>query len=282
MVRSLTARIFNISVATALAFLGMGFVLPNSVTPAADLETVQNRGHFVIAVKDNIQPLGFRNDAGELEGFEIDIARRLAQELLGSSDAVILQPTANQDRISALTSGNVDLVVARMTLTAGRSRLVDFSIPYYLDGTAFVTRDPSILSSRDIRRRRVAMLEGANTAVVVRSRFPYTQLVDVPSYEAALETLENGQADVFAADASILTGWVQQYPEYRLLPGFWSGEALAIAMPRGQEYQELREAVNGAIARWREEGWLEERARYWGLPIQVPATESPNLPQNTP
>lgn len=282
MVRSLTARVFSISVATALAFLGMGFVLPNSVTPAVDLETVQSRGHIVIAVKDNIQPLGFRNASGELEGFEIDIARRLAQELLGSPDAVILQPTANQDRISALTSGNVDLVVARLTLTAGRSRLVDFSIPYYLDGTTFVTRNPNILSSRDIRRRRVAVLAGANTAVVVRSRFPYAQLVNVPSYEAALATLEAGQADVFAADASILSGWVQQYPEYRLLPGFWSGEALAIAMPRGQEYQELREAVNRAIARWREAGWLEERARYWGLPIQVPAAESPNLPQNTP
>ncbi|MBD1913301.1 MULTISPECIES: transporter substrate-binding domain-containing protein [unclassified Leptolyngbya] len=282
MVRLLTVRAFGVSVATALALLGMGFVLSNSVTSAADLETVQSRGHFVIAVKENIPPLGFRTDSGELEGFEIDIARRLAQEILGSSDAVVLQPVANQDRISALTSGDVDLVVARMTLTAGRSRLVDFSIPYYLDGTTFITRDPSILSSRDIRRRRIAVLEGANTAVVVRSRFPYARLIDVPSYEAAREAMERDEADVFAADASVLTGWVQQYPEYRLLPGFWSGEALAIAMPRGQEYQELREAVNGAIARWREEGWLEERARHWGLPIQVPATESPNLPQNTP
>jgi len=248
---------------------------PSSFAHAADLETIRQRGHFVVAVKDNLRPLGFRNEAGELVGLEIDIARRLAEEILGDPSALVLEPVANSDRLPLLTEGDVDLVVARLTLTESRSRLVNFSVPYYLDGTTFVTRNPAIQTPQNLRGRRVAVLEGSDTIAVVRSRLPGAQMVGVTSYTEALSALEQGTADAFAADASVLTGWVQEYPEYRMLPGLWSGEALAIAMPRGLESQELRAAVNTALRRWREDGWLDERIRYWGLPAQIIFADSP-------
>jgi polar amino acid transport system substrate-binding protein len=36
-------------------------------------------------------------------------------------------------------------------------------------------------------------------------------------------------------------------------------------MPKGQQYWGIRETVNGAINEWQKSGWLEERAKYWGL-----------------
>ncbi|MGL5192033.1 MAG: transporter substrate-binding domain-containing protein, partial [Chroococcales cyanobacterium] len=51
---------------------------------AAELAEIQQRGQLIVAVKDNVRPMGFRAGNGNLQGFEIDIARRLAQELLGS------------------------------------------------------------------------------------------------------------------------------------------------------------------------------------------------------
>lgn len=248
---------------------------PFTPAHAADLETVRQRGYFVVAVKDNLRPLGFRDETGNLIGLEIDIARRLAEEILGDASAVVLEPVANSDRLPLLTEGEVDLVVAQLTLTESRSRLVNFSVPYYLDGTTFVTRNPAIQSPQSLRGRRVAILEGSDTIAVVRARLPSAQLVGVASYAEALEVLEQGHAEAFAADASVLTGWVQEYPTYRMLPGLWSGEALAIAMPRGLEHQELREAVDAALRRWRQDGWLDERIRYWGLPAQINFADSP-------
>lgn len=242
---------------------------------AADLDTVRQRGHFVVAVKDNLRPLGFRDDAGNLVGLEIDIARRLAAEILGDETAVVFEPVANRDRLPVLTESEVDMVVARLTLTEARSRLVSFSQPYYLDGTTFVTRNPAIQSPQNLRGRQVAVLEGSDTIAVVRSRLPSAQLVGVTSYTEALEALEQGTIDAFAADASVLTGWVQEYPSYRMLPVLWAGEALAIALPQGLEHQELREAVNAALQRWQEEGWLDERIRYWGLPAPINFADSP-------
>ncbi|MBD2460802.1 transporter substrate-binding domain-containing protein [Oscillatoria sp. FACHB-1407] len=233
---------------------------------AAELEEIRERGYLIVAVKDNLRPLGFRGESGQLEGLEIDIARRLAEALLGQSDAITFVPVSNQERLSSLLEGEVDLVIARMGVTGSRARLVDFSLPYYVDGTAFVTRDPSVQDISDLGRQRIAVLNGSTSIPSVRSLLPLAELVGVDSYQAALELLESRQVDTFAADASVLTGWVQQYPGYRLLPTLISAETLCVAMPRGLQYDPLRQQVNDAIAQWYESGWLIERINFWGLP----------------
>lgn len=237
---------------------------PASVS--ADLQEIQRRGYLMVAVKDNLRPLGFRTATGQLEGLEIDLAHRLAETLLGRADAVRFYPARNQERLRLLLDDEVDIVIARMTMTDSRSRLVDFSLPYYLDGTALVTRDPTIRRLADLAYRPVAVLQSSSTVAVLRSRLPTSQLVEVASYQEAREKLEQGQVSAFAADSSLLTGWVQEFPEYTLLPTRLSGDSLAVAMPRGTRYGSLRQQINRALDQWKEEGWLQERARYWGLP----------------
>lgn len=234
---------------------------------AAELEAIVGRGHLIVGVKDNLRPLGFRDARGNLQGLEIDIARRLAGELLGSPDAIKLQPLANQDRLEAVQSGAVDLAIARVTSTEPRLRVVSFSRPYYIDGTAFVTKLGLVGQLEDLGGQRIALLNGASTIASVRYFLPQARLVGVDSYQEALALLESGAADVFAADASVLAGWVQEYPQYRLLPYLISAEALSVVMPKGLQYDDLRRQVNQAIARWKQSGWLEERAKHWGLPV---------------
>ena len=252
--------------------LGMFFLLlfasiktPN-LAVAAELQEIVERGYLIVAVKDNVRPLAFRDGEGKLQGLEIDIAQRLAAELLDKPDAVKLQPVANRDRLTVVLDGTVDLAIARVTENASRDRLVNFSIPYYLDGTALVTQDASLQKLNDLQQRKVAVLKGSDTISTVRYLLPQVQLIGVDSYEQARSLLESGDADAFAADASILSGWVQEYPQYRLLPVRLSGEPLAVVMPKGLQYTQLRQRVNDAIARWKREGWLQERVKYWGLP----------------
>lgn len=233
---------------------------------AAQLKEIQERGYLTVGVKDNLRPLGFRDAAGNLQGLEIDIAQRLAAELLGKPDAIRFQPVANQDRISAVLGGNVDITIARVTATSSRSRLVDFSTPYYLDTTAFITKAPSLITLKDIAQNKIAVLNNSSTIAIVRYILPAAQLVGVDSYEQARTLLETGAATTFAGDVSVLSGWVQEYPEYRLLPPQLSAEALCVVMPRGLQYEPLRQQINSAINRWKAEGWLQERAVYWGLP----------------
>ncbi|MBC6421084.1 MAG: transporter substrate-binding domain-containing protein [Hormoscilla sp. SP12CHS1] len=234
---------------------------------AAELEAIAQRGYLIVGVKDNLRPLGFRDARGNLQGLEIDIARRLAAELLGSPDAVKLQPLANQDRLDVVQSRAVDLAIARVTTTEPRLRIVSLSRPYYIDGTAFVTKLEIVGQLEDLAGQRIALLNGASTIASVRYFLPKARLVGVDSYQEALALLESGAADVFAADASVLAGWVQEYRQYRLLPYLISAEALSVVMPKGLQYDDLRRQVNQAISRCQESGWLDERAKHWGLPV---------------
>lgn len=259
---SVTSAIFR------CGMVGLAFcLLPITFSArAADLEAIGQRGYLIVAVKDNLRPLGFRDDKGNLQGLEIELAQRLAAELLGRADAVRWKPVANRDRLTVVLEGKADLAIARVTATPMRSRLVSFSIPYYMDGIALVTKDTSVQRLGDVEQRTIAVLNGSSTIAKVRYALPKAQLVGVNSYQAAQNLLESGGAAAFAADASVLTGWVQEYPQYRLLPTLLSAEPLCVVMPKGVQYDDLRRRVNDAIARFQAEGWLQQRAIYWGLP----------------
>jgi len=263
--------------ATGLFFL--------SQSQAAELEEIQQRGYLIVGVKDNLRPLGFRDETGELAGLEIDLARWLAEQLLGDANAVVLQPLSNQARLSALLEDQVDLVVARLTATVSRSRLVDFSTPYYLDGTALISRNQGLQSLSDLRQQTIAVLTGSDTIAAVRFYIPTARLVGVESYEEAKTLLDTDQAVAFAADATVLTGWIQDFPQYYLAPLLLSTEALSVGMPRGLQYDDLRQQVNAAIAQWQTTGGLEARILYWGLPeVGVPSgfDLEPITPDSTP
>ncbi|WP_107670668.1 transporter substrate-binding domain-containing protein [Cyanothece sp. BG0011] len=240
--------------------------LGNSNLIAATLEEIKQRGKLIVAVKDNIRPLGFRNNENELQGLEIDLARQLAEDILGDPQAIVLQPVSNQERLQKVIDGEVDLAIARMTINTSRGRLVAFSPYYYLDGTGIITNNPRIRAIDHLSQGKIAILERSSTIAVIRAELPQAELIGVNSYQEAMTLLETEQVDAFAADNSVLSGWVQQYPQYYQLPVRLSGEGLGVVMPKGLQYASLRSQVNQAIGRWKASGWLANRLQYWGLP----------------
>jgi len=260
-------KLLPILVSLILGITSFGYTAfsPLSVD-AADFQTIKRRGRLVVAVKSNLPPLGFRDGAGQMQGFEIDLARQLAKELLGNAQAVEFKPVFNQERFNVVLDGEVDMTIAHVTLTPSRSRILNFSLPYYRDGTAIITRDPSIQSPTQLVGKPVAVLTGSSTSEVLRRVVPGVVLVPVRSYEAAKTAVETGGAIAVAADASILAGWARQFPQYRLVLPVLSAQELAIALPKGQQYEDLRREIDQILTRLSSSGWLEQRANYWGLP----------------
>jgi len=252
-----------------LAAIAALAALPSAVA-AAPPETAEADSQLVVAVQSGVPPLGFRGEDGQLRGLQVDLARRLAQRLRGSPQALELLPVANRQRLQAVLSGQADLAIAHVTVTAARSRLVSFSRPYYLDGTALVAAEPDVRERADLAGRKIALLQGSSAIAAVRHALPQAQLVAVDSYRAGLEALEADKAAAFAGDRSILSGWVDRHPAYRQLPGRLSTEPLGIVLPKGAQHAGLRQQVNAAIADWRRSGWLQQTVRQWGLPQSQP------------
>ena len=237
-----------------------------SAVVAGDLKEIQHRGKLRVGIKDNLPPLGFYDSQGILSGLEIDIAREIAQELLGSPEAVEFYPLLNQDRLDTLLEGKVDIVIADMAATTSRRRLVAFSDAYYLDGTGLMTANPQIKTIRQLEGKKIAILGESSAVAVLKYRIPTARLVNVQSYQEGLDLLQSNQVDAMAADYSILVGWREKNPVYYLLPEKLSIAPLAVVLPKGIQYNELQQRVTTVIKTSKESGWLKQRLDYWGLP----------------
>ncbi|WP_373481114.1 transporter substrate-binding domain-containing protein [Geminocystis sp.] len=250
-----------------LLFIIIAFVISIPVKVySASWEEISKKGELVIGVKDNLRPLGYRDSQGNLRGFEIDVARRLALELLGSENAVKLIPLSNQERIQKVTDLDVDLAIASITVNTSRQRIVDFTDFYYLDGTGIIVKKGQINANIRDFKGKIGVIGNSRTITQIQFNLPNLPLKEISSYQEALESLESGEIQGFAGDITILTGWMQENSNYQLLPTVFGGYPLAIALPKGRQYQELRDKVNDVVRKLKQEGWLEERAKYWGLP----------------
>lgn len=249
--------------------VGLGASLTANRAIAAELSEIRDRGYITIAVKNNRAPLSFLTEGGDFSGYEIDIAQRLAAELLGDSSAVRFVPVQNTDRLKAVLDDRVDIAIAAITITPARRRLINFSDPYYLDGTAFITQASTIQTLQNLRLAKVALLNRSSAVPSVRYILPGAQLIGVTSYAEGQRLLNSGSIDAFAGDASVLTSWIPNgSTDYRILDSIITAEPLSVAIPKGTQYTPLKEAINQALRRWYTEGWLQERAAYWGLPAE--------------
>ncbi len=245
----------------------LGLLLWGTPLMAAELAEIRQRGHLVVAVKDNLYPLGYRNPSTQaLEGFEIDLARQLAEALLGAPDRLVLKPVLNADRLSAVAAGEVDLAIANITVTPERLRQVSFSLPYYRSGSGILTRSPQLNRLQLLYRQAIAVLQPSVTLPSLRSRLPEAQLIGVPSYQVAQELLAEGTVAAIVGDQVILAGWAQTQSDYYFYPTGLRHHPLAIALPKGVQYEPLQSAVDSHLKHLQQTDQLQVLQRRWGLP----------------
>ena len=101
---------------------------------ADTLETIKERGKLVVGVKNDYAPYGYLNEAGSIVGFEIELAKYVAKELLGSEDKIELVPVVAANRIEFLSAGRVDVVFATLGISPERDRVIDFTTQYVSAG----------------------------------------------------------------------------------------------------------------------------------------------------
>lgn len=225
------------------------------------LDAIQKRGKLIVGIKDNLPPLGFRDRNGNLVGLEIELARELAKEL---NIPIEFVPLKNRDRLSALANNQVDLAIAQITVTTNRTRLVDFSLPYYTDSTIAIAKQGS--TRQDLNQPiAIAVLKNSASIAVIQSQFPKAAIIGANSYEDGLTALQAGKVKAFVGDRSSLTQWLKEHPEYEIIGQPLAVHSLAIALPRGLQHLDLRDRVFAIVDKWRKSSWLTDRVKYWGL-----------------
>ncbi|MBG9943486.1 transporter substrate-binding domain-containing protein [Brevibacillus formosus] len=256
--------------ATALAGCGGGSTAEGGAkgTPAAagtgTLAKIKERDKFVVGVKYDLNLFGLKDPAtGNVEGFDIDIAKAIAKKVLGDENKIELKEVTSKTRIPMLKNGEIDAIIATMTITEDRKKEVDFSDVYFLAGQSFlVKKDSSINSLKDMQKgMKIVTAKGSTSAKNIRASAPDVEVLEFENYAEAFTALKAGQGDALTTDNALLYGMAKQDPNYRVTEETFTEEPYGIAISKGDA--EFVKTVNDLLKEMKENGEYDKIYEKW-------------------
>ena len=232
----------------------------------ASIDKIRDNGVLRVGVKVDVPGFGYLNpETGELEGLEIDLARLIAQDILGDSQALKLVGVTAQTREPMLENGELDLVIATFTITEERLKRFHFAGPYYNDELGFLVKDDSGLNKiADMNGKVIGIVNSgtAHDALIAEAQrlgieLSYREFASYPEINAALLA---GKVDAFAGDKSILTGYKME--ETHVLDEGFNAQAYGIAVAKGKPA--LAKHMDALVETIQKDGRLKEILTRWG------------------
>ena len=125
-----------------------GLPSPDALPAGSTMAQIRDRGRLIVGVSADTLLLGSRNPiSGQIEGFDIDLARAIGQAILGPNATVQLRVITAAQRVPLLESGEIDIVVRNMTMNCDRWTKVNFSAVYYQAGQNILVRKGSDITA---------------------------------------------------------------------------------------------------------------------------------------
>ncbi len=229
-------------------------------------DQIIQRDYIIVGIKTDSPPFGYINhETGEEEGFDIDIAKEIAKEILGSEQKIQYVSVTPNTRIEAITSGTVDMVVATMSITPQRQYLIDFSKPYYIAGqTALVPKNSNIYTFADLKDKTTLIVLGSNSEKNIRNIIPTAKIIGYKNYDEAFNALKENKADALSSDDSILAGLIINNDDFRILKNRISREYYAVGIKKDDDYR-LKDNIDVVITRLHNNGKIKELKQKWNL-----------------
>jgi polar amino acid transport system substrate-binding protein len=276
---------------------------PSSVDgPSVTL--IKARGKLVVGVDQSSYNWGFRTPPtvtrqpdgaireipGELRGFDIDLARAIAKDILGDEDRIVFRTIPTNQRIAALESGKVDLVVRTMTINCKRAEQVAFSTAYFQAGQQVLAPKSSLITGYDhsLAGKRVCTAEGSTAyealdeqsfGAVYKDKGDGTKgdpdLLTVPNQLDCLARLQLGEVDAVVTDNALAAGQAAQDPAVELKGKPFTTEYYGVAAKLGND--DLVRRVNQVLVQFRQGPW--QKAYETWLKADLPGISGPPAPK---
>jgi peptide/nickel transport system substrate-binding protein len=270
--------------------------LPGGVLPVPDLwGQVQVAGKLVVSTDPNYAPQSFLNDDGELDGFDIDVSKEVADRLGVDVEFV----TPDWDTITPGNwGGRWDISIGSMTPTEQRAEVLYFTDEYYYTPAAFAVHNDNtdITSVDDLSGKKVGVgsattyeswLAGELAMLGGEVVYDAPSGVDVNPYTTDMEAVE----DLALGDGTRLDAVMSAVPtlqnameegipiKYLGIPAFYEPLAFALDRARGPS-DKMVEELNGILADMHEDGTLTELSLKWyGVDITTIVTEEEAPPE---
>ncbi|MER6953800.1 glutamate ABC transporter substrate-binding protein [Streptomyces sp. NPDC000618] len=246
---------------------------------------------LIVGVDQNSYRWGYRdpnNTGAELEGFDIDLVHRIAQDILGDRNAVQFKAIPTNQRIPAIQEGRVDMIVRTMTISCTRLDEVAFSAPYFKTGQQVLAPKSSTITGYNdtLAKKKVCTATGstANTQLDEDKKAnKLASTVDisttVPNQLDCLVRLQLGEVDAVVTDGALAASQAAQDPTVELKGAPFTTEYYGVAMKK--DASDLVRRVNQILVEYRASGWQTSYDKWLSATLGTDAAKSqpPTPPQ---
>jgi cyclohexadienyl dehydratase len=188
---------------------------------AGTVDDIRARGSLRVGTSGDYQPFSLCQEQGEsCEGFDVDVARRLATDLGVRLEIVRFRwPELRTD----LAAGKFDIAMSGVTMRPERTLTGIFTHPYLVSRAVVLVADKdrfSSLAAVDQAGVRLAVNAGGHLEQVARSSFPQATILPTPKNRALPDQVEKQQADALLTDSVEAPHFLATHPGLHALPGF--------------------------------------------------------------
>ncbi|OLF16872.1 glutamate ABC transporter substrate-binding protein [Actinophytocola xanthii] len=233
---------------------------------------------LTIGIKFDQPGLGQKTPNG-YEGFDVDVATYIANELGVEAENIEWVEAPSAERENLIKRGDVDFVVATYSITDKRKAEVDFAGPYFIAHQDLLVRadETSITGPDSLNGKKLCSVTGSTSAQRVKDEFAnQVDLQEYGGYSECVTGLESGAVDAITTDNTILAGLAAANEgKFKLVGEGFSDENYGVGLEKGNT--ELRDDINAAIQKMFDDGaWADAIEKNLG-PAGFEAPEPPEI-----
>lgn len=234
------------------------------------LDTVKARGVLTVGMEGTYPPFNSRGQDGELQGFDVDVAKALAAKL-GVKTQFFTSEWSSL--IGGLQAGKFDVVTNQVSITPQRRQSLDFSPPYAYSAVQVLERKDDTQEYRtleELKGKRVAVTLGSNYADLAKS-MPGIIVQTYPGMSEALGDLVGGRADAYLNDRLFVPYLLKTSRVPVRGGGLLKSTVNEIGIPYKKGNPKFAKAIDDAFDAMQKDGTLKKISMQWfGVDVSVP------------
>ncbi len=222
---------------------------------------------WIVGLDDSFAPMGFRDEKGEIVGFDVDLAKAFGEKF---GKEIKFQPIDWSMKESELSAGNIDFIWNGYTITEERKEKVNFSNPYLNNQQVIVTLAGSDIKTKADLEGKSVGAQSQSSAVTAMEKeadlyksFKGSKAVTFEDNNQALMDLEAGRIDAVVADEILLRYYIalKGAEKYAVLEEHFGDEEYGVGMRKSD--QRMVDAFNTAYAELKADGTLKAISENW-------------------
>ncbi|QGU94621.1 transporter substrate-binding domain-containing protein [Clostridium bovifaecis] len=248
--------------ATMLGFVGCG-----SKTEAASSTGAAEKEKLVLGFDDTFVPMGFKDEKGEIVGFDIDLAKELSKKI---GKEITFQPIDWSMKESELNSGKIDMIWNGYSITDERKEKVAFTKPYLDNRQIIITlADSNVKSKADLKGAKVgaqnqsSAVDAINKEADLVKSFADGKIYTFETNDDALRDLEAKRIDAVVADEILARYYISKKGEekYKVLSDDFGSETYGVGVRKDDK--ELLDSINKAFDDMKKDGSAKTISEKW-------------------